>query len=76
MKKRILIAALGFVALLAITGLLRLRSSPKTPETTVSEVHNLFEDIPRKGTVTMLDLGAELCLPCKMMAPIMVKLEK
>lgn len=76
MKKRILIAALGFVALLAITGLLRLRSSPKTPETTVSEVHNLFEDIPRKGTVTMLDLGADLCLPCKMMAPIMVKLEK
>lgn len=76
MKKRILIAALGFVALLAITGLLRLRSSPKTPETTVSEEHNLFEDIPRKGTVTMLDLGADLCLPCKMMAPIMVKLEK
>jgi thioredoxin 1 len=26
--------------------------------------------------VTMLDLGAKSCVPCKMMAPIMEKLEK
>lgn len=35
-----------------------------------------FSMIPAKGKVTMLDLGAKKCIPCKMMAPIMVKLEK
>ena len=33
-------------------------------------------DVPVKGMVTMLDLGAKSCIPCKMMAPIMEKLEK
>ncbi len=31
---------------------------------------------PVKGMVTMVDLGAKTCIPCKMMAPILVKLEK
>ena len=34
------------------------------------------DDVPVKGMVTMIDLGANRCLPCKMMAPIMEKLEK
>ncbi len=33
-------------------------------------------EIPVKGMVTMVDLGARKCIPCKMMAPILVKLEK
>ena len=33
-------------------------------------------DVPVKGMVTMVDLGANSCIPCKMMAPIMEKLEK
>lgn len=33
-------------------------------------------NIPAKGTVTMVDLGAKACVPCKMMAPIMEKMEK
>lgn len=32
--------------------------------------------IPVPGMVTMVDLGAKKCIPCKMMAPIMVELEK
>lgn len=32
--------------------------------------------IPEKGTITMVDLGAKKCIPCKMMAPILSKLEK
>jgi thioredoxin 1 len=28
------------------------------------------------GRVTMIDLGADGCVPCKMMAPILVELEK
>lgn len=33
-------------------------------------------EVPVKGKVTMVDLGAGSCIPCKMMAPILVKLEK
>ncbi|MBL6971196.1 MAG: thioredoxin family protein [Desulfobacterales bacterium] len=35
-----------------------------------------FKDLPVKGMVTMLDLGAKKCIPCKMMAPIMEKMER
>jgi len=35
-----------------------------------------FSNLPVKGHVTMIDLGAKKCIPCKMMAPIMVKMEK
>jgi len=33
-------------------------------------------DVPVKGMVTMVDVGAKSCIPCKMMAPILEKLEK
>lgn len=32
--------------------------------------------IPAPGMVTMVDLGAKECIPCKMMAPVMAELEK
>ncbi|MEI8172557.1 MAG: thioredoxin family protein [Deltaproteobacteria bacterium] len=35
-----------------------------------------FKNIPVKGKVTMVDLGARKCIPCKMMAPILERLEK
>jgi len=33
-------------------------------------------EVPAKNMVTMVDLGAKSCVPCKMMAPILEKLEK
>jgi thioredoxin 1 len=35
-----------------------------------------FNALPVKEMVTMIDLGAKKCIPCKMMAPIMEKMEK
>lgn len=32
--------------------------------------------VPVPGMVTMVDVGAKECIPCKMMAPIMEELEK
>ena len=32
--------------------------------------------LPVPGMVTMIDLGAKKCIPCKMMAPIMEKMER
>ena len=34
-----------------------------------------FKNLPVKGMVTMIDLGAKKCIPCKMMVPIMEKME-
>lgn len=31
--------------------------------------------IPVKNTVTMVDLGAKTCVPCKLMAPILAELQ-
>jgi thioredoxin 1 len=33
-------------------------------------------EIPAKDTVTMVDLGAKACIPCKMMMPVMDAVEK
>lgn len=33
-------------------------------------------EVPVKGMVTMVDIGADKCIPCKMMAPILKELEE
>jgi len=35
-----------------------------------------FRTIPVRGKVTMVDFGAKKCIPCKMMAPILERMEK
>jgi thioredoxin 1 len=35
-----------------------------------------FNNVPVKGMVTMIDLGAKKCIPCKMMAPVLEKMKK
>lgn len=34
-----------------------------------------FDNLPVPGMVTMIDLGAKKCIPCRMMAPILEKME-
>ncbi len=59
----ITVAAFGFLFLL-LTAAPVTFAAEKQPE------------VPVKGMVTMIDLGAKKCIPCKMMAPILAKLEK
>jgi len=91
MKKWIRTVVIGVVALLAVYFVIKPQFFPETgevkgvafervagdvsagrPETGSGEVR----EVPVKGMVTMLDLGAESCIPCKMMAPILTKMEK
>jgi len=41
-----------------------------------AETQASYADIPRKGPSPMLDLGADKCIPCKMIGPIIEKLAK
>jgi thioredoxin 1 len=34
------------------------------------------QDLPVKDTVTVVDLGAKTCIPCKMMVPVLDAMEK
>lgn len=35
-----------------------------------------FDKYPQKGRVTLIDLGAGSCIPCKMMTPILERVKK
>jgi thioredoxin 1 len=35
-----------------------------------------YSKIPEKGKITLIDLGAATCIPCKMMAPVLEKVKK
>ena len=59
--------------LLGLMGLSLYGCSSDEPLTSHSQPAGV---VPVKGMVTMLDLGAGACIPCKMMAPIIEKLEK
>lgn len=91
MKKWIRTVLLGVVALLAVYFVITPQFFPDTGkikgvplESVAGDSSNLVSEIvagelrevPVKGMVTMLDLGADSCIPCKMMAPILTKMEK
>lgn len=63
------LAAAGLVFSFTLFGLL---VTSYSAEQSVSEI----PEIPVKGKVTMVDIGAKKCIPCKLMAPIMEELEK
>ena len=76
MKKRIIFGLILLFGLLFTTGVLRFQTSKNVSTAAATETQASYADMPRKGTVTMLDLGADKCIPCKMMAPIIEKLKK
>lgn len=76
MKKSVkTIAFLGILVLMVLIGVFWFQFSQTASEATLSE-HHEPGDIPVKGMVTMVDLGANECIPCKMMVPVLEKVEK
>ncbi len=49
-------------------------SSQQTGTTETAQKNDI--QVPVPGMVTMVDLGAKSCIPCKMMTPILEELEK
>ncbi|MCX5853639.1 MAG: thioredoxin family protein [Deltaproteobacteria bacterium] len=73
------------VVMVICLALLKLVSGPCCPDVKMAPVGEgvkmapvgeEVKNVPVKGMVTMVDLGAASCVPCKMMAPILDKLEK
>ena len=76
MKHRIrwvLFAAVAIVVLAAL-GLMNIRKPGGGP-TDIARAP-AAADAPGAGRVTMIDLGATECIPCKMMAPIIAELQQ
>lgn len=76
------IRILGFIviAIVAVATFYNLQFKNRSPGNRVSgtaesEIRYDFNELPVKDMVTMIDLGATECVPCKMMAPILKKLE-
>ena len=46
------------------------------PFSASSQAQSALPEVPATGMVTMLDLGANKCIPCKMMAPILEDVRK
>jgi thioredoxin 1 len=65
------------MALMGVIGLVGQQCSTENePAETTSAPAQAVGAVPVQGMVTMVDLGADSCVPCKMMAPILEKLEK
>jgi thioredoxin 1 len=76
MQKRIKTIVLGIMALVAFIGVLSLQLSGCSSGESPASHSPLPGDIPVKGMPTMVDLGANECVPCKMMVPVLEKVEK
>ena len=75
MKKHVKTITLGVLVLMVLIGVFWSQFSQRASEATFPESH-VSGEIPVNGMPTMVDLGANECIPCKMMVPVMENVEK
>ena len=75
MKKHAKIIVLGLLVIVGLAGIFWSRV-PRTPSEDRFPEGFPAGEIPVRGMATMVDLGANECIPCKMMVPVMQKVEK
>jgi len=63
----------SLISLCLLTSLIAFASGSSSGETTVNS--EVVSGIPAKSIVTLVDLGAKTCIPCKMMEPILAELK-
>ena len=76
MERRIKTIALSFTGIAFMICLMGLFISGCSSDEPPAPNAPPATDFPVKGMPTMLDLGANECVPCKMMVPIIEKMEK
>ncbi|WP_373499931.1 thioredoxin family protein [Desulfococcus sp.] len=74
-NKKIQMGVLAVIVALAAFGVWKYQFEQK-PAGAATLHSGGIPEVPVNGMVTMLDLGATECIPCKMMAPILAELEK
>ena len=75
MKKNVKTITFGVMALIGLIGVFWFQFS-RTPSQETFPESRVSGEIPVKGMATMVDLGANECIPCKMMMPVMEKAKK
>lgn len=70
-------SVLSLIVMLAITVLVPLSGANASDLPSAAElISGAPQDVPISGMVTMVDIGAHACIPCKMMTPVIEELSK